>query len=186
MKENKQKTKRCWIAMFSQTGSELHTICSELGVWPDVVITNAEEVDTSKWGNTNLIWLSFKDIITSKTYKSLFNAFSPCEDPVVTLHGWLKIVPGDVCEQHQIFNGHPGDIVKFPQLKGKDPQQKAYDLKMPVSGCVIHRVTSEIDGGPIVSYDKVPIAHCKNADEVIRTLKETSIDQWKKFINTVL
>lgn len=181
-----QKTKRCWIAMFSQTGSELHAVCTQLGIWPDVVITNAKEIDASKWKNTNLVWLSFKDKITSKTYKSLFKMFSPCDEPVVTLHGWLKIVPDDVCVQYQIFNGHPGDIVKFPQLKGKDPQQKAVDLKLPWSGCVIHRVIAEVDAGPIVIHDEVAIAHCKDVNQVIDALKKCSIDQWKRFIKTVI
>lgn len=180
-------TKRCWFAMFSQTGSELQEVCKRLNKWPDVVVTNAAEVDKSIWSKTMLVQIGLKDrVVSSNLYESLFEAFSAGDEPLVTLHGWLKIVPGDVCQRYQIFNGHPGDIKKFPQLKGKDPQKKAFDLKLPFSGCVIHRVTAEVDGGPIVMHDEVPIAHCKSVEETIETLKKTSIEQWTKLLKRLL
>jgi len=178
--------KRCWFAMFSQTGSELQEVCKRLNKWPDVVVTNAAEVDTSIWSKSMLVQVDAKSKVESKLYNSLFEAFSAGDEPLVTLHGWLKIVPEDVCKRYQIFNGHPGDIQKFPQLKGKDPQKKAFELRLPFSGCVIHRVTAEVDGGPIVMHDEVAIAHCKNVDQVIATLKKTSIEQWIKLLNTLL
>jgi len=178
--------KRCWFAMFSQTGSELQEVCKRLNKWPDVVVTNAAEVDASIWNKSMLVQVDAKSKVESKLYNSLFDAFSAGDEPLVTLHGWLKIVPGDVCQRYQIFNGHPGDIKKFPQLKGKDPQKKAFELKLPFSGCVIHRVTAEVDGGPIVMHDEVAIAHCKNVDQVIATLKKTSIEQWIKLLKTLL
>lgn len=176
--------KRCWFAMFSQTGSELQEVCKRLNQWPDVVFTNAAEVDASKWSKSMLVHIGGKT--ESSLYHSLFDIFAAGADPLVTLHGWLKIVPADVCEKYQIFNGHPGDIKKFPQLKGKDPQKKAFELKLPFSGCVIHRVTAEIDAGPIVMHDKVAIAQCKNVEQVIETLKKTSIEQWTKLLKTLI
>lgn len=183
--EDKEQT-RLWFAMFSQTGSELQQICKQLNRWPDVVFTNAKDVDLSLWKQTDLVRLGHEDKINSKVYSTLFEMFAGGSNVLVTLHGWLKIVPADICEQYQIFNGHPGDIKKFPQLKGKDPQKKAFDLKLPWSGCVIHRVTAEVDGGPIVMHDEVPIFQCKTVDEVINVLKKTSIDQWKKLLKTLL
>ena len=41
--------------------------------------------------------------------------------------------PGEVCEKRNIYNGHPGLITQYPQLKGKDPQQKAIDLGLEYS-----------------------------------------------------
>lgn len=178
--------KRCWIAMFSQTGSELQEVCKRLNQWPDVVITNAADVDVAKWSNSMLVKIDASKKVDSKMYMHLFDFFAAGADPLVTLHGWLKIVPGDVCEKYQIFNGHPGNIKKFPQLKGKDPQKKAFELKLPFSGCVIHRVTSEIDGGLIVMHEEVAIAQCKSVDQVIATLKKTSIEQWINFLKTLL
>ena len=34
--------KKRWIAMFSQTGSEIAALAKHLGKWPDVIVTNNE------------------------------------------------------------------------------------------------------------------------------------------------
>lgn len=172
-----------WIALFSQTGSELQEICKRINKWPDVVITNAKQVDFDKWQETKIIHISPGNL-KSSFYKGIFDMhhYKDVDDVVVTLHGWLKIIPDDVCEQYRIYNGHPGDIVKFPQLKGKDPQKKAFELKLPYSGCIIHRCTKELDGGPIIAREEVNIMNCKSTDDVVNKLRKTSIDMW---INTL-
>jgi folate-dependent phosphoribosylglycinamide formyltransferase PurN len=56
-------------------------------------------------------------------------------DAIVTLHGWLRVIPAYVCERSRIYNGHPGLITKYPELKGKDPQVRAFikEGKYPTS-----------------------------------------------------
>lgn len=175
-----------WIAMFSQTGSELQAICKRINKWPDLVITNAKQVNFDDWKQCHIIHVSNKDALRSSFYKRIFEMHKQPQDELfVTLHGWLRIVPDDICEQYQIFNGHPGDIVKYPQLKGKDPQQRAFDLNLVSSGCIIHRCTKELDGGPIVLREEVIINDCKTADEVVNKLRKTSIEMWIKLINAL-
>ena len=71
-------------------------------------------------------------------------------EAIITLHGWLRIMPKEVCERFSIFNGHPGLITEYPELKGKDPQIRAFEGKYPVMGCVIHKVTAGVDEGKIL------------------------------------
>ena len=73
---------------------------------------------------------------------------------IVTLHGWLRIVPPYVCERSKIYNGHPGLITKYPELKGKDPQEKAFKLKHKTIGCVLHKVSAGVDEGKIVMEER--------------------------------
>ena len=174
-----------WIGMFSQTGSELQAICKRLNRWPDLVVTNAAHVDFENWSNCKVVHVDNKGTLNSTFYKNIFDQFNREDEMFVTLHGWLKIVPDDVCEQYQIYNGHPGDIVKYPQLKGKDPQKKAFDLNLYASGCIIHRCTKELDGGPIVLQEQVIIGDCKTSDEVVAKLKKTSIEMWIKLIKSL-
>ena len=43
---------------------------------------------------------------------------------LITLHGYLRIIPENICKQcKHIYNGHPGLINMYPELKGKDPQE---------------------------------------------------------------
>ena len=120
------------------------------------------------------------------------------EDSLVTMHGWLRIVPGEVCEKRNIYNGHPGLITKYPELKGKDPQKKAIELKHATGGCVIHKATAELDGGPIVAESKeVSINGWSEAsklvkefgveeDYVIQKLHRVSVDLWVDFLKDKL
>ena len=36
-----------WIALFSQTGSEIVDIANQLGVWPDRIFTNNKNIITN-------------------------------------------------------------------------------------------------------------------------------------------
>ena len=49
------------------------------------------------------------------------------DNTLITLNGWLRIVPPDKCAKYNIYNGHPGLITKYPELKGKDPQQRMWE-----------------------------------------------------------
>lgn len=177
--------KPIWTALYSQSGSELQEVCTQLGRWPDIIITNSKSFDAKKWFNVPFIYhLDSTDKITAEVYRKLFRMHTTVEDELyITLHGWLKIIPPAICDEFLIFNGHPGDIIKFPQLKGKDPQQKAFDLGLVSSGCVIHRVRAEVDDGEILdTVQNVVINDCKTVDEVIVKLKKKSIALWKKFL----
>ena len=90
-------------------------------------------------------------------------------------------MPPCICKLFNIYNGHPGLITKYPELKGKDPQEKAYKLEMKETGSVIHKVTAEIDSGDIVSESPISIEG-KTLDEVYVILHNNSINLWINFI----
>ena len=167
-------------AFFSQTGSEIATIARRLGRWPDKIITNQrpERLRTisPKLAGIDIIYLSNKP--TVEEYLEVLGT-EPCK---VTLHGWLRIMPPEVIALHpNMFNGHPGLITEHPILKGKDPQEKAYNLGLTVSGCVIHQVTVGVDEGPILEERMVEIKNL-SLDEVYSELHKTSIDLWVEFL----
>ena len=167
-------------AFFSQTGSEIATISERLGRWPDKIITNKrpEHLRTisPKLAGKEIIYLSNKP--TVEEYMEVLGD-KPC---TITLHGWLRIVPPAVIERYPfIYNGHPGLITKFPALRGKDPQKKAFDLGIPISGCVLHKVTAGVDEGPVLAEKLVEIGFL-NLDEVYEKLHEASIELWIDFV----
>ena len=71
---------------------------------------------------------------------------------IITLHGYLRILPEALCTNFKIFNGHPGDIVNYPELKGKDPVDRVTP-EMKTIGAVIHKVTAGVDEGEIVAHE---------------------------------
>ena len=104
------------------------------------------------------------------------------KDMLVTLHGYLRIIPEDVISTYPyMYNGHPGAIDIYSELKGKDPQQKAWLLKHPIIGSVVHKVTKEVDEGDIVKS-----VHYTNRTETLEemygALKQSSLESWVYFM----
>ena len=79
-----------WVALYSQTGSELTLVCGKLERNPDIVLSNNTDA--------GLVYKSHKDI--EKFLMTL-------EPSLITLHGYLRILSPEVCERHTIINGHP-------------------------------------------------------------------------------
>lgn len=132
--------------------------------------------------------LADKDIIvlsnkpTVEEYLQSLNCIGEKEPHIITLHGWLRIVPEEIINKYQnMYNGHPGLITKYPELKGKDPQEKAFNLQLASSGCVIHRVTAGVDEGPVLRLKEIPIQGL-TLEKVFEELHTTSIDLWCRFL----
>lgn len=122
---------RPWIAFFSQTGSEIVKVSKLLGKEPDLIITNErpEHLRTVNEGITVYVELPNKP--TLDDYDLILRAY---DNPIITLHGWLRVVPEEICNQYEIYNGHPGLITKYPELKGKDPQERAWEGNYKTAG----------------------------------------------------
>jgi len=182
-----------WVAFFSQTGSEILDISRKIDYFPDIVVTN------NKFNNINKNLLEFyrqsetksliavDDNITSSTYKRIIERH---DDTLITLNGWLKIIPADICEQYTIYNGHPGIISLYKDLKGKDPVERVWENyhMYDYAGCVIHKVIPEIDEGEIISEKRFPLADgygkdlYNDFDSLNGSVRRNSLSLWVDFI----
>jgi folate-dependent phosphoribosylglycinamide formyltransferase PurN len=179
---------RKWVAFFSQTGSEIVEVSKLLGRWPDLIIANERPDHLRKihpaLENKHLIFVDNKP-----SEEELFPLLAQYDNALITLHGWLRIMPADICNRFEIYNGHPGLITEKMQggygdlLVGKDPQEKAYKLNLPYSGCVIHKVVEGVDEGEILSYRKVSIENLELA-QVFQILHSISVSLWVEFLKT--
>ena len=174
-----------WIAFFSQTGSEIADISEALGQAPDVIITNdrPEHLRTIDERIEKQGYFTWANKPTEEDYIDTLEKYP---NAIVTLHGWLRIVPPYVCERSNIYNGHPGLITKFPELKGKDPQVRAYEGKYKTIGCVLHKVSAGVDEGEIISEVEYSNDFQLELDEIFRILKDKSLTMWTQFLKKVL
>ena len=168
-----------WIVLFSQTGSEVVDLALHFDRWPDIIVTSNSDV--SKW-HPQIRELherglsSFSGISRIKVVTNI--------DSFITLHGWLRIVPESICNMYTIYNGHPGLITEYPELKGKDPQERMFNTgNYTYYGSVVHKVVPEVDSGEIVSEVK-RFNTMKTLDEVYTGLKSTSLSAWIDFLQT--
>lgn len=174
-----------WIAFFSQTGGEIADIASSLERWPDIIVTNERPsklrtIDGRILDNVEdrLVVLPNKPSIDD--YEIVLE-----DNALVTLHGWLRIMPKIICEKYAIYNGHPGLITKYPELKGKDPQVKAHKLGHEVAGAVIHKVTAGVDEGRVIMEEYFNASQL-DLDGLFRILRDRSLYMWTKFLKKVL
>lgn len=171
-----------WIAFFSQTGSEIVELSKAINRKPDLLVTNNKE-------NKILFHPGIRElgtVIQSSSHNNLMDYFRvqqcyPRKEILITLHGYLRIIPPDICEQYEIYNGHPGLITAYPELKGKDPQERAWNSKHGWIGCVIHKVTAGVDEGPIEDQTSIPNT-IKSLDEMYSRKKQMSLYLWNKFM----
>ncbi len=167
-----------WIAFFSQTGSEIVDISKALGRKPDLLVTNNfEEKNKFNPGVREL-----KVTIQSARHDILMDYFRSQQywhpdTTLITLHGYLRILPEDICNKYDILNGHPGLITKFPELKGKDPQLRAWEGKYPIIGSVVHKVTPGVDEGEVLS-SVAYTNRCESLDETYGKLRQSSLESW--------
>lgn len=173
-----------WITLFSQTGSEIVALSKQLGRKPDLLMTNnfeekisfhpgVRELDVTIMSARHPILM---DYLKSQTIMNK-------EEVLITLHGYLRILPPEVCELYEIYNGHPGAIDLYPELKGKDPQERVWaeNDKYVIIGSVVHKCTAELDAGAIVKS-----VHFRNRnytkDDLYSNLKTASLSAWNFFL----
>lgn len=164
-----------WIALFSQTGSEIYNISKRIKRHPDFIVTNNKNYNTWHPG-----LLDLDSSTVTGTHAELMDTMRHMsnENTLVTLHGYLRILPAEIVDRFNIINGHPGDIVKYPELKGKDPQAKAIELGLPSSGVVLHKAVAEVDAGEILKYGERTIYAGTTTEQLILDLKAIQLDLW--------
>jgi folate-dependent phosphoribosylglycinamide formyltransferase PurN len=162
-----------WVALFSNSGNELAAVCNKLGIKPDVMYCDKERVDWHPEISDDTILMSHVDVIKALSILP--------KNTLVTLHGYLRLIPSNAISNN-MYNVHPGDIVKYPELKGIHPQAKALSLKLPSTGVVIHKVTEEVDDGEIVASATYSIAENETEFSLINNLRDLSIDLWCDFL----
>lgn len=180
--------KNNWIAFFSQTGAEIADISESIGRWPDIIITN-ERPDHLRTIDSRIEKQGYYTWANKPTEEDYIDLLENYPDAVVTLHGWLRVVPAYVCERSKIYNGHPGLITEYPELKGKDPQIRAYEGikagKYNTAGAVIHKVTAGVDEGRVIMEEYFNAWNLE-LDDLFRILRDRSLYMWCNFLKKVL
>ena len=84
---------------------------------------------------------------------------------LICLAGFMRILTADFVRawEGRMLNIHPSLL---PAFKGRDVQARALAAGVKISGCTVHLVTANLDGGPIVAQAAVPVA----ADDTVASL----------------
>jgi folate-dependent phosphoribosylglycinamide formyltransferase PurN len=180
---------RKWYSLFSHTGSETRALrlSEQVPVRLEAAITNNWDYsgDLASLG-TKLYRLASKDDINWM----LKQPHLVEDNSLITLNGYMGIVPADVLDNLRsrgckVYNIHPAPIQLYPELRGKDPQERMYEgiqkREYTYIGVVIHEVDAGVDTGKIVHWILQLADHSMTKDELYERLHEMGTQAWESF-----
>ena len=179
-----------WCGLFSHTGKELEKLAGmdhDFGLRLDTAITNNMGYSgTLAQKGVQLYKLySFKDVNFLLKQPEIV-----ADNSLVTLNGYMGILPADVLRNLKlrgckVYNIHPAPIQMYPELKGKDPQERMYEgiqkREYNYIGVVIHEVDEGVDTGKIVHWVLQMADHSMTKDELYERLHELGTQAWESF-----
>ncbi len=88
---------------------------------------------------------------------------------IICLAGFMRILtPAFTTKwEGKMLNIHPSIL---PLFTGLHTHQRALDAGMAVHGCTVHRVTAELDGGPILGQAVIPVKAGDTPDDLAARL----------------
>lgn len=83
-------------------------------------------------------------------------AINACAPDLVVLAGFMRVLKPGFLEAFagRIVNLHPSLLPSFPGLDGIG---QAWRRGVKITGCTVHYVTAEVDGGPIIDQAAVRV-----------------------------
>jgi len=125
-----------------------------------VVISNradARGLDIARAAGIESIVMPHREFASRDAYdRALVEALGARDVRLVCLAGFMRRLGPGFCEAfpNAVLNIHPSLLPSFP---GLDAQRQALDHGVKVSGATVHFVTPELDAGPIVMQEAVPV-----------------------------
>jgi phosphoribosylglycinamide formyltransferase-1 len=104
---------------------------------------------------------------------------------LVCLAGFMRLLSPPFIESFPdgILNIHPSLLPAFP---GVNAQYQAWEHGVKLSGVTVHLVTQELDGGPIVLQEAVPVVEGDDAQALAARILEKEHALYPKAIAIVL
>ena len=109
----------------------------------------------------------FKTKLEGEGEQRYLAAIAACAPDLIVLAGFMRVIKPAFLERFagKIINLHPSLLPSFPGLDGIG---QAFRRGVKLTGCTVHYVTAEVDGGPILDQAAVRI----EATDTLESLAE--------------
>ncbi|UNT96483.1 phosphoribosylglycinamide formyltransferase [Allobaculum mucilyticum] len=104
-------------------------------------------------------------------------------DPdLIILSGYMKIVGPTILERYggRIVNLHPALLPRFP---GAHAILDAYEAKVPVTGVTVHYIDENVDTGPVILQQEVPVDPAWSLGELESAVHAAEYQTFYKGVN---
>jgi len=154
-----------------------------------VVISNradAAGLDHAIAAGVETLVLNHKSYATREDYdRALVAELTNRGVALVCLAGFMRLLSPVFVDAfpNRILNIHPSLLPKYP---GLHPQQQALDDGAAESGATVHFVNADLDAGPVVLQEAVPVLAGDTADTLAARILEVEHHLYPRAIQRVL
>ncbi|ADI72997.1 phosphoribosylglycinamide formyltransferase [Methanohalobium evestigatum Z-7303] len=120
-------------------------------------VRDAHALERAKKYGISAVFIDPSEFSDKSEYeKELIKKLEEFNTDLVLLAGFMRILGNKFVRfyKHRILNIHPSLL---PAFKGLRAQKQALDYGVKVSGCTVHYVTEDMDSGPIILQECVPV-----------------------------
>ncbi|GAA0554147.1 phosphoribosylglycinamide formyltransferase [Halorubrum ejinorense] len=100
---------------------------------------------------------------------------------LVCLDGYMRVLTDAFLDSMPTtLNVHPSLLPSFP---GTDAHEQVLDAGVRTTGCTVHVVTEEVDAGPVVTQEPIPVYEDDDADSLkARVLREAEFTAYPRAV----
>ena len=119
--------------------------------------------------------------VNAKDEDQMIELFKAWNVDLIVLAGYMRIIKNPAAFPAPIINVHPSLL---PKYKGLNAVEQAMDNGDSVTGCTVHYVTEELDGGTIIAQQEVPILPDDTVESLTKAIQRMEYGLLPSVINS--
>ena len=161
----------------STNGTDLQSIFDAIGAGKldakvSVVISNRADsyiLERAQKHNTPNVFINHKKRIREEFDSEITNVLKEHNVDLILLIGFMRILSSTFCKNWsgKILNVHPSLLPKYAGGMDTNVHEEVLKNNDKETGCTIHLVTDEVDGGPIIIQKRCEV----DSNDTIDSLK---------------
>lgn len=129
-------------------------------------------------------YISHENLKREDHEKKILNTIDQYKPEYIVLAKYMRILTSNLTEKYsnQIINIHHSFL---PAFIGANPYKQAFERGVKIIGATAHFVNQELDEGPIIAQNVIPVKHSHSSEEMSRLGKDVEKSVLSKAINLV-
>jgi len=119
--------------------------------------------------------------IPHKDEDKMIELFKAWKVDLIILAGYMRVIKHPDAFPAPMINVHPSLL---PKYKGLNVVERAMEAGETVTGCTVHYVTEELDGGTIIAQQEVPILPDDTVESLTKAIQRMEYGLLPSVINS--
>ncbi|WP_229612348.1 formyltetrahydrofolate deformylase [Vibrio parahaemolyticus] len=130
-------------------------------------------------------YVTHEDLSREEHEKKMLEVIDQYDADYLVLAKYMRVLTPTFVEKyrHKIINIHHSFL---PAFIGAKPYQQAYDRGVKIIGATAHFVTNDLDEGPIIKQDVIPVDHTFSAQDMAQAGRDVEKNVLSKALNKVI